>query len=283
MTDSTVGTGQAAGVYQQPQNIPSQQVPLQNQQDLPQGIPNAQQQAARQAPSPMLSHVSQPDAEPEKPPVLAATPAPVAPSTPAPVSGSTSDLVGELASDPYAKPAVMYIDNICTGAKVDMQRAFSKAVEFGDARLIDEAYLSEKLGDNAAAVIAQATALFEYSAHKAQTAVQAVYAAVGGEQVLRQAVQHFNQAASPEERAEVAYLMDSGNTALMQRAAQRIVQYGKQAGAVYSPQSQPMGKPSAARGLSKEEYIKAISNPKLSSHEYEKLREQRVLGRTQGI
>ena len=254
-----------------------------NVQDLPPGIPNARQQAA---PSPMLSHVSQPEsqqapAQPTEPAKPAPEPAPATP--PANVSASTADLVGDLAADAYAKPAVVYIDSICTASKVDMQRAFAKAVEFGDAQLIDSAYLTEKLGDKAQSVIDCATALFEYSAHKAETAIRTVYEAAGGEAVLKQAVQHFNQAASPEERAEIAYLLDSGNTALMKRAAQRIVQYSRQGGAVYSPQSQPTGKPSAARGLGRDEYVKAISNPRLSPAEYDKLREQRALGKAQGL
>lgn len=265
-----------------PQNDPQGTPPAQpgNIQDLPPGIPTAQQRAA---PSPMLSHVSQPESKPTPAPAPAPAPEPAPVPPPANMSTSTADLVGDLATDAYAKPAVAYIDSICTASKVDMQRAFAKAVEFGDARLIDIAYLTEKLGDKAQSVVDQATALFEYSAHKAETAIRAVYEAAGGEAVLKQAVQHFNQAASPEERAEIAYLLDSGNTALMKRAAQRIVQYSRQGGAVYSPQQQPTGKPSAARGLGRDEYIKAISNPRLSPAEYDKLREQRALGKAQGL
>lgn len=261
----------------QPPEQPGQHVDP-NSQHLP---------PAPQHGNPMLSRFSQPVPQPptqhleQQPGQQVQQPAP---QQPAPQNyASAADLVGDLANDAYVKPALTYLENVCTQAEVDISRAFGKAVEYGDSGLIDTAYLTEKLGENARAVIEQATALFDYSSSKATETLNTVFQSVGGEQVLRQAAQHFNQSASAEERAEIAYLLDSGNVALMQRAAQRIVQYGRQGGAVYQPTGHPVGSPTAARGLSKEEYIKAISNPRLTPQEYEQLRQQRVLGKNQGI
>lgn len=261
----------------QPSNIPSQEVP-QNQQQPAQGQPAPPYDPSQ---NPMLSRQSR-------------EPAPVPPTNhleterePAPAkaeaTGNVKDLVGDLGDDPYAQPSIAYIENVCSTKGVDLERAFDTAIDYGNTDLIDKEYLREKLGDDAEAVIKQATALFEYSASQTDAAMNAVYEAVGGEEVLKQAVPYFNEAADAEERAEVKYLLDSGNKELMARAAKRIVEYANKGGMTYNRGKQPVGSPSTAKGLSKAEYIEAISERNISQEKYEQLREQRKLGTQQGL
>jgi hypothetical protein len=281
------------GMTPQQQYVPpSQEVP-QHQQQPQQGVQPQQQQPAQEppAPNPMLSRYSQ---QPQVPTQHLNKPeeqAPVEPQKPQEPAkekvpaGETriQDLVGDLSDDVYAKPSITYIENVCKGSDVDLGRAFNKAVEYGDASLIDEAYLREKLGENADAVIQQASSLFEYSAHKAQEGLRAVYDAVGGEETLQQAAKFFNTSAPKDEKAEIQYLLDSGNKDLMVRAAKRIVQYAEQGGMTYAKGKQPLGNPSTVKGLTQAEYIDAITAKNLSQEQYAELRKQRELGRSQGL
>jgi len=273
----------AAAAGQQPYVPPSQEVPEHLRR-----APAAPVEQEAQPVNPMLSRVSQQAPAPvptqhlepklEQPALLTPEPKQAAKAT-----GTISDLVGDLGTDPYAKPSITYIETLCTKGEVDLGRAFNNAVEHGDASLIDSAYLNEKLGADAAAVIAQATSLFEYSASQAEKTMADVYEAAGGEEVLRQAVPYFNKSADAAEKEEVEYLLNSGNKALMARAAKRIVQYSQSAGMTYSPNGQPLGSPSSEKGLSKADYIAAISKQNISPEAYNGLRNQRKLGKQQGL
>lgn len=262
---------QPAAPQQEPQTV---QVP--NQQQVPPGLPQP-------GTNPMLSRVSQEPPKPE-PPVPA--PQPQAPEPPKPqphTNALVQELAGSLANDPQAKLSIGYVEAICSKAEVDLQRAFGKAAEHSDVRFVDTEYLKEKLGADADAVLQQVTGLFEYSAAKYEQSMQTLYTAVGGQAVLEQAIQAFNEAASDDERAEIALMLDSGNTSLMTRAAQRIVDSARAAGKVYAPGNHINGQPSATRGLSKAEYQEKLRDPRLTEEQYVELRKQRELGRRQGI
>jgi len=272
------------------QPAPYQQQPVPQEPQAPQEPPHnamlsrfSQQQPPQDAPQPPTQHLQEPPQEPA--PKEPEKPAPKAKQNTAPVA----DIIGDLADDPYAKPSVTYIENMCSTSDVDLGRAFNKAVEYGDASLIDEAYLRDQLGENADAVIQQATSLFEYSAHKAKESLTNIYQTVGngdaksGEALLKQSAEYFNKAGDPAEKAEIEYLLDSGNKDLMARAAQRIVQFAQQGGMTYQPGQQPLGNPSSAKGLSRQEYVEKISAQNLSPEQYQELRKLREIGRKQGI
>lgn len=206
-----------------------------------------------------------------------------------PLSGEVGEAFIDLKDDPNTAPATLYIERICNEHKVDLQRAFGKAVDKGDMSLIDEAYLQEKLGNDAQYVLQQAQALFSYSQEKVMASVNAMYASVGdgnadtGKQLLEQAAKYFNSAASQPDRAEISLLLNSGDKHLMAKAAKRVVEFARSKGAVVQPGNTNVYSPNSERGLSAEEYRKAIANPKLSDAEYAKLRQQRVLGKKQGL
>ena len=311
----SVPTNQSAPSVQNSQVVPNQQVmptgmnvqggqPAQNYQHpgqaepvLPAGSVQNMQDPAQ--PNPMLSRVSNPqeNAGPGAPvpPMNHAQPDP-GKADPKPSEDSAEntqqqqpqfgatiqELAGDLANDPYAKPALTFIQAAC-GDSVDLARAFGKAAEYGDPQLIDEAYLQDVLGDKAGPVVEQAKALFEYAEHVATKTLNEVYAAVGGEDRLRQAAAYFNQAADPDTKREIMYLLDSGDKELMVSAAKRVVQFAERGGMVYKPGTQPLGQPGAVRGLTHAEYIEAISQRNLSPERYEELRRLRMLGKSQGI
>lgn len=254
-----------------------------NQQQVPAGLPQPGQVPAA-APTPAPAPIAIPPTG-HTLPAPAAAPAATVP-TPAPAStptGQIADFAGDLVNDPYAKVGLTYIEQVIAGTSVDLNRAFAKAAEYGDANLIDEAYLREALGDKAPHVVAQAKALFEYSAQKQTQALQEVYQSVGGEAQLKQAAAYFNKAASDEQRRTVAYLLDSGDPVLMKAGAQQIVQLASSAGVRVQAGAQPLGQAGALQGLSHADYIKAISERNLPAEKYEQLRQQRLIGRQQGL
>lgn len=254
-----------------------------NQQQVPTGLPQPGQ-VPPTAPTPAPAPIAIPPTGHTLP---APAPAPAATvPTPAPASaptGQIADFAGDLVDDPYAKVGLTYIESAIAGTSVDLNRAFAKAAEYGDINLIDEAYLQEVLGDKAPHVVAQAKALFEYSAQKQTQALQEVYQSVGGEAQLKQAAAYFNKAASDEQRRTVAYLLDSGDPVLMKAGAQQIVQLASSAGVRVQAGAQPLGQAGALQGLSHADYIKAISERNLPADKYEQLRQQRLIGRQQGL
>lgn len=256
-----------------------------NTQNLPAGM-GSKASAPAPAPAPVPPTVPPlpvPPAEPSAPPVkLPGVEAPK-PAPAANVSAQIADLAGDLVNDPYAKVGLTYVESVIADKNVDLRRAFGKAAEYGDMGLVDEAYLKEVLGDQAGPVVQQVKAIFEYSAQKQAQTMKTIYDSVGGEAALTQAVAAFNQHASAEQRKVIAHLLDSGDVDTMKFAAQQIMQFGQQAGLVMQKNQQPLGQAGAQKGLSQDEYIKAIMERNLSPEKYESLRKARLLGKQQGL
>lgn len=242
--------------------------------------------------NPMLSHVSQPK-EPEVAPVDLTQAPPVVPTLePVKVPGtepevaqtaSVSAMAGELAKDPNLAPAVNYLDAFCTEHKVDMARAFGNAAEEGDARFIDRAYLKDVLGDKADAVIKTAEGVLNYTNAYAEQTVNAVITLAGGEAQWSAAGDAFNKHAPAEERKLIAEMLDSGLREKVTYAAKRIMEYATQAGAITSHNAPAIGQPGTQKGLSKAEYVAAISERNISPEKYEQLKTLRKLGQSQGL
>lgn len=201
---------------------------------------------------------------------------------PAP-SGSVAELAGHMAQDSNVKVAVEYMDVVLKDAGVDIQRALGNATDELDARFIDVHYLKEKLGDKADQVIKLATSTIEYARDYQAESVKQVREQAGGEQQWNAAVQVFNEKADPQERAMLADLLNSGVRDKMLYAAKKVAEFGVNAGAVIRHNAPPMGQPGSMQGLSKEAYVKAISERNLSPEKYEQLKAQRRLGMQQGL
>jgi hypothetical protein len=239
----------------------------------------------------MLSHVSQPKdvtapaVDPNAAPPVVPTLEPVKVPGSEPVAQSTSvaAMAGELAQDPNLAPAVNYLDAFCTEHKVDMARAFGTAAEEGDARFIDRAYLKDVLGDKADAVIKTAEGVLSYTNAYAEQTVNAVITLAGGQAQWDAAGDAFNKHASAEERKIIVGMLESGLRDKVTFAAQRIMEYATQAGAIVAHNAPPLGQPGNQKGLSNAEYIKAISERNISEEKYNQLKTLRMLGKSQGL
>lgn len=281
-----IPTGTPAPTAQAPQPQAPQPTPYDGQQHEP-------------APRPPQQHTQEPPPEPKNPFSKAAyseepeqkdEPAAEPPKEnpkqepEAPTYDQSMDtVVGDLKSDDYAAPAIEYIENVC-GDKVDLQRAFGKAVEYGDTNLIDKAYLKEVLGDKADAVSRQAEAVFRYSANKAEGALNEVYTEFGGKEQVQRAGQYFNDSADPETKAAIKAMLDSGKPEQVKYAVKQIKQFAESAGMTYNHQQQPFGQASAQKGISRQEYQDIIYKERnMTPERYEEIQAQRKLGMKQGL
>ena len=197
---------------------------------------------------------------------------------------SSIDVVGMFSDDPQYKPIAQYLDLQLKGLDVD--RAFGKAIEYGNMDLVDKAYLTDKLGDKAEQVISLSSSLFQAASAKAEAEVQSVYAEHGGKEVVSQAVKFFNEKGDPGVRKVLGSLLSSGVKENIAYAMKQIVDFSKAAGGVINKgQTIPLGQPSGQRGLSADEYRVAIRElgPRARSEDYERLAAARKLGVQQGL
>lgn len=121
---------------------------------------------------------------------------------------------------------------LASDPSIDLDRALAKAIQFGNADLVDEAYLREAGGKSGANLVVIAKSLVTQIAAKAEANTQAIYALAGGPEGWNQAVAAFNQFAPADQRTALAELLDSGNPKWIQYAANAIVSYSKQSGAI---------------------------------------------------
>lgn len=199
---------------------------------------------------------------------------------------SAMDVLGDLAKDPQFAPVALYLDEQLNAGKIDADRAFSKAIEYGDAGLIDAAYLKDALGDKAESVLKMAQSLFVAAEAKANAVVEQVYTQFGGKANVDQAVKFMNEKAPQEMRAAMAALLDSGQQQNIAYAVKQIVEFAGKAGAVRQlAGAMPLGTPSAQRGLSQDAYREAIGKLPWNAddREFQKLADLRRLGKQQGL
>lgn len=228
--------------------------------------------------NPMLSHLSAP---PAITPPAPAKPDPGAPAKPTPAK-SDVEVFGDYA-DPAIAPAISYLEAVAADKKLDQERAFGKAVEHADARFIDEAYIKEVFGESAAQVIKTAKSVLEYAAAQQDAAVKSVYTLAGSEQNWQQASTVFNQHADADTKAALQGMLNSGDPAQLKYAAKQVIDFAVSRGALIQHHATPIGGNGAMKGLSAKEYIDAISKRNLTEAEYTTLKEQRKLGKQQGL
>ena len=231
--------------------------------------------APQTLPEGMAQRIAQQSAPPQTPEPKAA---PTAPST------ALRDMIGqELLADPQMAMAANFAERIC-GDKVDVARAFGKAVEEDDPRFIDEAYLRELVPEDADQLIAIAKSMMQVATQRAEALEQKLYAAIpGGKPVVEQASALFQQHASKQEKAAIARLLDSGDYEAAEYALQRIVDFAKGSGKLVVHHDPAFGAAGAEKGLTRAEYAKALMQTNLSESQYATLKAQRQLGLSQGI
>ena len=132
--------------------------------------------------------------------------------------------------------------------KLSIDRAVGKAIESGDARFIDEAYIREVAGKDADRLIKVAKSAVSRVNESASQLKETVYSAVGGEQNWQTAVAAFNKGAPKELREAVAVMLDSGKTTQVKAAAQLVSQFASAGGFIRSNSRSGAPQYSAAAG-----------------------------------
>ncbi len=248
-------------------------------QHLPEGIAERAAQLAAQKPTPEVPEV-------RKPPQKADTTVPDQKPTDQPPADSYANLNAmlgaELLGDPQAAVVAGMLETLV--GDLDVNRAFGKAAAEDDARFIDEAYLVEKLGEKNAKLAVEAAKQLLGHAERISNALEAeVFQAAGGKDRVEAAAKVFNETADDVTKAAMAKLLDSGDKASMQYALKQIVDFAVTNGKLVVHNDPALGQPSAEKGLSREEYAKAIQKHNLSHDEYTRLQAQRRLGMQQGL
>lgn len=248
-------------------------------QHLPEGIAERAAQLAAQKPTPEVPEV-------RKSPQKADTTVPDQKPTnqpPADSYANLNDMLGaELLGDPQAAVVAGMLETLV--GDLDVNRAFGKAASEDDARFIDEAYLVEKLGEKNAKLAVEAAKQLLGHAERISNALEAeVFQAAGGKDRVEAAAKVFNETADAVTKAAMAKLLDSGDKASMQYALKQIVDFAVTNGKLVVHNDPALGQPSAEKGLSREEYAKAIQKHNLSHDEYTRLQAQRRLGMQQGL
>lgn len=127
------------------------------------------------------------------------------------------------------------LTSILAGSGLDVNRAIGKALEFGDASLIDEAYIKEAGGANAAYVAQVAKGLVEHAVREEQSLAHSVYTAAGGEANWRAALGAFESTAPGHLQTIVKALYDSKDRTNVEAATKTILDFARQAGATITP------------------------------------------------
>ena len=247
-------------------------------QNLPQGIAERAAALAARSNTPDVPEVQKPQAkaEPTLPDQKDGKPAPES-------YASLNDMLGgELLADPQAAVVAGMLEKLV--GDLDVNRAFGRAAEEDDARFIDEAYLVEKLGERDAKLAVEAAKQLLTHAERVSSALETeVFQAAGGKEKVEAAAKVFNEIADPAMKAAMSKLLDSGDKASMQYAVKQIVDFAVNNGKLVVHNDPALGQPSAEKGLSRDEYVKAISKHNISHEEYERLQRQRRLGMQQGL
>lgn len=211
-------------------------------------------------------------------------PTPVAPAaTTPPIAISKGD-----ASDPLLTSLTDVF--LSVGQGIDMERAIGKALTYGDAALIDLAYIQEKGGANATQLSTLASAIVQRVQTQAAESTNAVYQTAGDKAQWDAAAAVFNTQAPQHLKMVISQMLDSGNTEAIKAAAKSVVEYVKQNGLVVNPaQMIHAGASSAgaAQALSKAQFQEAMfkldQNSRTYSQDRADLFARRQLGKQLGV
>ncbi|WMX18814.1 capsid assembly scaffolding protein [Escherichia phage vB_EcoP_PAS7] len=173
----------------------------------------------------------------------------------------------------------------------DMVRAIGKAVERGDATLIDTAFIKERFGEHAAYAELLAKAYLDDQVGQAQKAVNSAYEAAGGKEKWEAAAQVFNAKAPQHLRNAARALADSGD---IQGASKLVLETCQSMGMIAQVNPMLKGGAGTAGALTaqafSEEYAKLrkeVGNRSLESSafngRYQELLARRAAGKRAGI
>lgn len=302
MTTATVTTNGFQGIPQVPAQVPAQRdtnPPITGGANLPplNPTPGFNPPAGTQVVTSQTIPALQPPVQvPAQPQPAQPQPAQPAPQAAAPelveLSGvPTSNLrdfdIGEI-DDPVIKSTANIL--LASSPNIDLDRALAKAIQYGQPDLIDVAYLKEKGGTNADNLITIAKSLVTQIANVAEANTKAVYALANGQENWETAVTAFNQFADPTQRKTISDLLDSGKPQFVQYAAQTVLAFSRQSGAVpFTGQQIQTGQASvaASQGLSKAQFQAELAKLNRNAPDYAEqsniLLGRRQLGKNIGL
>lgn len=148
--------------------------------------------------------------------------APAAPAAPVQVAGESNDAVLEAYTTSFS----------AIGAGLDLSRAIGNALQFGKPELIDEAYITEKGGAQAAQLKVIAKAIVERVQAKTAEDANAAYSVAGGLDQWNASMGAFNTNAPAHLKQVVAQMINSGNAEQIKAGAQVVVDYAQSGGLV---------------------------------------------------
>lgn len=190
---------------------------------------------------------------------------------------------------PTADPVVSSLSGILSGSGVDVQKAIAKAIEYGDASLIDKAYIASVGGANAAHLTQLAEQLVAHTGRESEAAEQACYQLAGGQANFHSAVAVWNKSAPSHLKAIVENMMDSGVRAQSDAGAKMIVEFAKGNGGLVQPAglvNPGAARPGAEAALSKEQFQAEMQKLDKQAPGYEQRRGElygrRAMGKQMG-
>lgn len=175
------------------------------------------------------------------------------------------------------------------GKGLDMDRIFKKALESGDAELLDLAYIKDKAGANAEQLVTIAKGIVQAVQADTEKSVGAIHALAGGEAQWNACVSAFNTNAPQELKQVISTMLNSGNNDQIQAAGKLLIQFAQGQGFV--PNQQPIvqnggAAVSGAQALSKAEFQAELQKLDTRSATYQQERDtlfnRRVLGKKMG-
>lgn len=208
-------------------------------------------------------------------------------TSPAPEKfGDLNTLDTSTLDDPIIRSMATVMQTV--GKDLDLNRAIGNALDRGDARLIDTAYLREKGGANAEQLITIAKGIVEAVEAKGNAITAEIHALAGGEAGWTASVAAFNSTAPQELRLVVAQMLDSNKPDIIKAGAKLVTQFGNGSGLIpnSNPQLTAGAGANAAAALTKEGFQAELRKLDPNSREFNTQRSElfarRALGRKLG-
>lgn len=208
---------------------------------------------------------------------------------PADAAGSLNAFDPATLQDPILRSMATVMQTV--GKGIDMDRVFSKALEHGDASLLDVAYLREKGGENAEQLLTIAQGIVSAVNAQGEALQKSVHDAAGGSAVWNASTSVFNKAAPSELRAVAKLLLDSGDANKVKAGAKLVVEFAKSKGLVPQHHNRVADGSTAAMpaaaGLSKTAFQDELRKLNPGARDYSTQREElfarRAFGRQLGL
>lgn len=204
-----------------------------------------------------------------------------------------SSAVTELAEtgNPAIDAGIAMLKQVSKLNDSDMVRAIGKAVEYGDANLIDKAFIQERFGEHAAYAEMLAKAYLEDQVGQAQKAVNSAYEMAGGKEQWDAATQVFNAKAPEHIRKAARALADSGD---ITGAAKFVIETCQSLGVMAQVNPKLQGQSGSPAALTAEAFSqeysklrKEVGNRSMESQafngRYQELLARRAAGKRAGI